>query len=63
MRDRTHLHNPNDDVLESRSIGVVVQNEATIGLCAPERWRPHPGIKCGQMVMEGVQVLVVEINV
>lgn len=53
------LDDADDDVLQSLSLGVVVQDEAAplLGVCTAERRSAHAGVDGSQVVMERIQVL------
>lgn len=53
------LDDANDDVLQSLSLRVIVQDEAVslLGVRTAERWSTHAGVDGSQVVMESVKVL------
>lgn len=51
------LDDADDDVLEARTVRVVVQHQLAVLLRAPERGRPHAGVQGAQVVVQRVQIL------
>lgn len=56
---KTYFYDPNDNVLETGTIRIVMQHEGTVlwSLGASERRRSHSGIKRAQMIVKSVQIL------
>src|SRR5699024_1475353 len=57
-RKMTYFNDPDDDVLETASLRVVVQYEGAVqAFGAAERWRLHSRVDGRQVVVQCVQVL------
>lgn len=56
---KPYFYNSDDNMFQSWSIRIVMQNQSTVfrSLGAAKRWSSHPWIKGAQVVMEGIQVL------
>lgn len=53
------LDDADDNVLQSLSLGVIVQDEAVslLSICTAEGRRTHAGIDGSKMVMESIEIL------